>query len=70
MTQRTAGGTNCRECLGCQPMVCLQKPITYLYRCYGEDGGYPIKRDFARGMQEPPEVAPEWCPNRKLKERT
>lgn len=51
-------------------MVCLQKPITYLYRCYGEDGGYPIKRDFARGMQEPPEVAPEWCPNRKLKERT
>lgn len=62
--------TNCQKCGGCQPMVRIGKPCLHLYRCYGERDGCPVKKDFAHGKSEPPSLAPQWCPHRKLKERT
>ena len=62
--------TNCQKCDGCQPMVRIGQPSLHLYRCYGELGGFPLKKDFAMGMAEPPSRAPRWCPHRKPKERT
>ena len=71
MTRKVSVGTNCQRCVDCQPMVQLgihtMQPLVYLFRCYGDDGGAPLKRDFAKGREGPPQRAPAWCPNRKRK---
>jgi len=54
------GGTNCRTCIDCEPMV---SPEGRSYRCYGEDV-VAIKKDFSRGRANPPMKAPKWCPHR------
>jgi hypothetical protein len=32
------------------------------YRCYGDAGGYEIKKDIGRKLSK---TSPEWCPDRK-----
>jgi hypothetical protein len=57
------GGTNCRTCIDCEPMI---SPDGNCYRCYSEDV-VAIKKDFAVGRAQPPKRAPGWCPHRLKK---
>lgn len=59
------GGTNCRECIDCEPMMMCGDPMNNCFRCYGDGGGAPLKKDFGVGKLQPPLVAPNWCPHRK-----
>jgi len=55
-------GINCRICIDCQKMASNTEKC---FRCYGEINGTPLKKDYAIDCLEPPEIAPDWCPNRK-----
>jgi len=57
------GGVNCRVCIDCEPM---RSPDDTCFRCYGELGIAPIKKDFAVNKNMPPKKAPDWCPNRAM----
>ena len=60
MAEFLYGTTNCRRCIDCQRMVGDGKVS---WRCYGDVGGYEKKKNISEG-ENPPRVAPEWCPTR------
>ena len=55
------GSIKCSKCIDCEPMRAGNETC---FRCYGEVGGFPLKRDFAINT-ELPGIAPTWCPHRK-----
>ena len=61
---KVKGKTKCQVCIDCEPM-CNIRSHERSYRCYGEGGGAPLKKDFAQNKPKPPRIAPKWCPHRK-----
>jgi len=50
----------CADCIDCERMIGMGMS----WRCYGEDRMGVVKRDLCEG-ENPPQVAPEWCPRRE-----
>ena len=65
------GVTNCQRCIDCRRMIPYteihsEHPSGISWRCYGDYGSGELKKDICEG-DNPPKIAPKWCPRRKSK---